>query len=239
MLKKQDKILVAGARGMVGSALIRCFQAEGYFNLLTPSQLELDYIDQSAVRLYLKAQRPDVVVVAAAKVGGIWANMTYPAEFIYNNLMIACNVIHESHRVGVPRLLYLGSTCIYPREAPQPIVEEALLTSPSEKTNEAYALANIAGIKLCQFYREQYGRRYIAAMPTNLYGLNDNYHPENSHVIPGLMGRFHQAKESGAEEVIIWGTGKARREFLYVDDLASACLHLLKVYDETSQINIG
>src|ERR1700733_2592153 len=239
MLEKKDKILIAGAYGMVGSALVRCFQMQGYSQLLTPSHQELDYTDQRAVRTFMQAMRPDVVVIAAAKVGGIWANMTYPAEFIYINLMIACNLIHESHNAEVSRLLYLGSSCIYPREAPQPIAEAALLTGPLEKTNEAYALAKIAGVKMCQNYREQYGRCYISAMPTNLYGPNDNYHPENSHVIPALIRRFHTAQLNSDPEVAIWGTGNAFREFLYVDDLARACLHLLKYYDEPLQINIG
>ena len=239
MLGKKDKILIAGARGMVGSALVECFRSEGCQELLTPSHAELDYTDQQAVRNYLAIHKPDVVVISAAKVGGIWANMTYPAEFIYTNLMIGTNLIHESHRVGIQRLLYLGSTCIYPREAPQPICEDALLTGPLEKTNEAYALAKIAGIKMCQFYRAQYGRSYISAMPTNLYGPNDNYHPENSHVIPGLLRRFHEAKMQAAPSVKIWGTGKACREFLYVDDLAKAVHHLLGHYDDPSPINIG
>lgn len=239
MLEKNDKILIAGGHGMVGSALIRALLKEGFSNLLTPAHQELDYTNQAAVDSYIKEKKPSVVVIAAAKVGGIWANMTYPAEFIYTNLMIACNLIHASHTHNITRLLYLGSSCIYPREAPQPIPEEALLTGCLEKTNEAYALAKIAGVKLCQFYREQYGRRYISAMPTNLYGPKDNYHPQNAHVIPALIRRFHEAKISRAPEVVIWGTGKALREFLFVDDLAAACLHLLKHYDESSHINIG
>lgn len=238
-INKQDKILIAGARGMVGSALTRCFLAHDYSHLLTPSRQELDYIDQQAVRAYLLRERPQVVVIAAAKVGGIWANMTYPAEFIYTNLMIACNLIHESHAVGVERLLYLGSSCIYPRHAPQPIPESALLTAPLEKTNEAYALAKISGIKMCQHYRAQYGRNYISAMPTNLYGPKDNYHPENAHVIPALIRRFHEAKIHSFLEVPVWGSGHALREFLYVDDLAKACLHLLQHYDSPDQINVG
>lgn len=239
MLTKKDKIFIAGARGMVGSALAACLYGEGYDNLLAPSHSELDCIDQLAVRNYLQAHKPQVVVIAAAKVGGIWANMTYPAEFIYENLMIGSNLIHESHQADIPRLLYLGSTCIYPREAPQPMAEEVLLTGPLEETNEAYALAKIACIKMCQFYRAQYGRSYISAMPTNLYGPGDNYHPENSHVIPGLLRRFHEAKSSGSQTVQIWGTGQARREFLYVEDLARALLHLLQHYDEPGHINVG
>lgn len=239
MLEKEHKILVAGARGMVGSALVRCFQAQGYTHLLTPSHQKLDYTDQLSVRNYLSINRPDIIVIAAAKVGGIWANMTYPAEFMYNNLMIAANLIHEAHKADISRLLFLGSSCIYPRESPQPIPEAALLTGPLEKTNEAYALAKIAGVKMCEYYRKQYGRSYISAMPTNLYGPKDNYHPENSHVIPGLIRRFHEAKCNRDKTVPIWGTGSALREFLYVDDLARACLHLLKHYDAPEQINIG
>jgi GDP-L-fucose synthase len=239
MLKKSDKILIAGAHGMVGSALVACLQAGGFHHLLTPPHAELDYTDQLSVRHFLEKHQPQIVIIAAAKVGGIWANMHYPAEFIYTNMMIGSNLIHESHRAGISRLLYLGSTCIYPRDAPQPIPEEALLTGPLEKTNEAYALAKIACIKMCQFYRAQYGRSYICAMPTNLYGPHDNYHPENSHVIPGMLRRVHEAKLNNAPSVPIWGTGHARREFLYVEDLASAVLHLLQSYDAQDPINIG
>jgi GDP-L-fucose synthase len=239
MLKKKDKVLIAGAHGMVGSALCRCFRSQSYCALLTPTRREVDYVNQESVRLYLQEHKPDVVIVAAAKVGGIWANISYPAEFIYMNLMIACNLIHESHLAGVSRLLYLGSSCIYPRLAPQPIPEEALLTAPLEKTNEAYALAKIAGVKMCEYYRAQYGRSYISAMPTNLYGPKDNYHPENAHVIPALIRRFHEAKLNSSPEVAIWGRGSALREFLYVEDLAKACLHLLQHYDEPMQINVG
>lgn len=235
----QDTIFIAGARGMVGSALTRCLKAQGYTHLLTPSRHELDLTDQGQVRKYFSVHKPHVIIIAAAKVGGIYANMSYPAEFLYDNLMIECNLIHEAHRQGVERLLFLGSTCIYPREAPQPIKEEALLTGPLEKTNEAYALAKIAGIKLCQFYRQQYGRSYISAMPTNLYGPGDSYHSENSHVIPALIRRFHEAKMDGLEEVEIWGTGKVYREFLYVEDLAEGCLFLLQQYDEPLPINLG
>jgi GDP-L-fucose synthase len=239
MLAQNDKILVAGARGMVGSALVSRLHALGFHALLTPSHIELDCTNQAAVRDYLKKHKPTVVVVTAAKVGGIWANMTQPAEFIYENMMIGSNLIHESHTANVPRLLYLGSTCIYPRETTQPITEEALLTGPLEKTNEAYALAKIACIKMCQFYRAQYGRSYISAMPTNLYGPGDNYHPTHSHVIPGLLRRFHEAKINGTNVVEIWGTGQAQREFLYVEDLACALVHLLQHYDEEGHINIG
>ncbi len=238
-LHPEQTILIAGAEGMVGSAMVRLLGRHGYTNLLTPPRAALDYTNQVAVREYLATHRPDVVVVAAAKVGGIYANMTYPAEFIYTNLMIASNLIHESYQMGVQRLLYLGSTCIYPREAPQPIPEEALLTGPLEKTNEAYALAKIAGIKLCEYYRRQYGCHYISAMPTNLYGPGDTYHSENAHVIPALIRRFHEAKLANLPEVSIWGTGKALREFLYVEDLAEACLFLLQHYDAPEQINVG
>lgn len=239
MLDKKDKILITGARGMVGSACVRHFSSQGYTQLLTPSRQELDCTDQQAVRQFLRQHRPDVMIIAAAKVGGIWANLNYPADFIYENLMIAGNLIHEAHMAGLTRLLYLGSSCIYPREAPQPIPEHALLTGPLEPTNEAYALAKITGIKLCQYYRKQYGRSYISAMPTNLYGPNDNYHLENAHVIPALIRRFHEAKIAQAPEVAIWGTGRVLREFLYVEDLASACLHLLQHYDGAEQINVG
>lgn len=238
-MHNKQKILITGARGMVGSALVRHLHLKGYRHVLTPSREELDCTDQINVRDYLEQHRPSCVIVAAAKVGGIYANMNYPAEFIYINLMIASNLIHESYRIGVEKLLYLGSTCIYPRDAAQPIIEEALLTGPLESTNEAYALAKIAGIKLCQHYRKQYGCRYISAMPTNLYGPGDNYHPEHSHVIPGLIRRFHEAKENKLEEVLIWGTGLAKREFLYVDDLAEASVFLLEHYDEESHLNIG
>lgn len=221
---------------MVGSAMTRLMSS---YQLLTPTRCELDFTDQLATKSYLEKHKPDAIVIAAAKVGGIYANMTYPAEFIYNNLMIAANLIHEAYRCGVERVLYLGSTCIYPREAPQPIPEEALLTGPLEKTNEAYALAKIAGIKLCEHYRTQYGCHYISAMPTNLYGPGDNYHPENAHVLPALIRRFHEAKEAADPQVTLWGTGKAQREFLYVEDLAEACLFLLQHYDEPEHINIG
>lgn len=239
MLNKNDKILIAGGKGMVGSALVRALSSEGYFNLLTPARTELDCTRQAAVERYMEEQQPNVVVIAAARVGGIWANMTYPAEFIYENLMISSNLIHAAYKQKVSRLLFLGSSCIYPREASQPIVEDALLSGYLEKTNEAYAIAKIAGIKLCQFYRKQYGLHYISAMPTNLYGPKDNYHTENGHVIPALIRRFHEAKMQNLNEVAIWGTGKARREFLYVDDLAEGCLHLLRHYNDESHVNIG
>lgn len=238
-MSPESLIFVAGAHGMVGSSLVRELKRQGYRNLLTPTRTELDLTDQAAVHAYLRCHRPDVVIISAAKVGGIHANQTYPADFLYDNLIIECNVIHGAHLADVPRLLFLGSTCIYPKLSPQPIPEEALLTSSLEPTNEAYALAKIAGVKLCATYQAQYGRDYIAAMPTNLYGPGDNYHPENSHVIPGLMRRFFEAKEAGASQVTMWGSGEVQREFLFVDDLARACLYLLKHYHEPLHINIG
>ncbi len=239
LLHPNQTIMVAGARGMVGSAIARELRASGYTQLLEPSHSELDLLDQSAVRAYLQTHCPDVIVIAAARVGGIYANMTYPAQFLYENLMIECNLIHQAHECHIDRILFLGSTCIYPKAATQPMSEAALLSGPLETTNEAYALAKISGIKLTQFYRQQYGHHYISAMPTNLYGRGDSYHPENSHVIPGLIRRFHEAKESNAAEVAIWGTGKPLREFLFVDDLAKGCLFLLQHYDEAEHINIG
>ena len=248
VLHPDMRIFVAGHRGMVGSAIVRRLRAGGFRNLILRSRAELDLTDQVAVRAFLEAERPDYVVLAAAKVGGIHANDTYPAEFIRENLAIELNVIDAAWRAGVERLLFLGSACIYPREAPQPMREEALLTGPLEPTNEPYAVAKIAGIKLCESYNRQYGTRYRCVMPTNLYGPNDNFHPENSHVIPGLMRRFHEAKESGAGLVTVWGTGRPRREFLHVDDLADACVHLMDVDDEVygrhtapmcSHVNVG
>ena len=239
MLVPDSKILITGARGMVGSALVRIFGENGYESLLTPSRSELDLLSQRDTAEYLAANKPDVVIIAAAKVGGIHANATYPADFIYENLAIASNLVHGSYQAGVPRLLFLGSSCIYPKLAPQPLTEESLLTSALEPSNEAYAIAKIAGLKLCEAYRKQHGMLYHSAMPTNLYGQGDNYHPENSHVIPGLIRRFHEAKESNADKVTIWGTGKPRREFLYVDELAEACHHLLRQESPPNLINIG
>jgi GDP-L-fucose synthase len=232
-------ILLTGGRGMVGSALTRALRKAGNQSTLSPARAELDLCNQAAVESYIGEARPDIIIIAAAKVGGIYANSTYPADFLYDNLAIAAHTIHAAHKAGVKRLLFLGSSCIYPKEAPQPIPEDSLLSGPLEQTNEPYAVAKIAGLKLCQAYREQYGVLYHSAMPTNLYGPVDNYHPENSHVIPGLIRRFHEAKESNAPEVQVWGTGKVLREFLHVDDLAAACLHVIGLEDPPDWINIG
>ena len=224
---------------MVGSALVRQAEQRGGYEILTASRTELDLLDQASVSEWLEDHEPDQVIIAAAKVGGIHANSTYPAEFIYENLAIATNLIEGSRQAGVGRVLFLGSSCIYPKMAPQPMPEDCLLTSPLEVTNEAYAVAKIAGLKMCQHYRAQYGLMYHSAMPTNLYGPGDNYHSENSHVIPAMIRRFHEAKESGAPEVTIWGTGTPRREFLHVDDLAEACFHLLGQDDPPDWVNLG
>jgi GDP-L-fucose synthase len=229
MMRKTDKIYVAGHNGMVGSAIVRALNLRGYKNLVFRTSKELDLRNQAAVENFL----------AAAKVGGIIANNTYRADFLYDNLMIVTNIVHAAYNNKVIKLLFLGSSCIYPKLAPQPIKEESLLTGPLEYTNEPYAIAKIAGIKLCESFREQYGVNYICVMPTNLYGVNDNYHPENSHVLPALIRRFHEAKISGLKEVIIWGSGKPQREFLFADDLADACLFLMDVYNEKEIINIG
>ncbi|TDP40890.1 GDP-L-fucose synthase [Zavarzinia compransoris] len=221
------RIYVAGHRGMVGGAILRKLQDRGADELITRSSRELDLKDQSAVGNFLQDVRPDIVILAAAKVGGILANNDYPAEFIYENLMIECNVIHQAHATGVQRLLQLGSSCIYPKLAPQPMTEEALLTGPLEPTNEPYAIAKIAGIKLCESYNRQYGRDYRSVMPTNLYGPGDNFHPEKSHVVPALIRRFHEAVRDGRREVVIWGTGTPRRELMYVDDMADASLFVM------------
>lgn len=231
-MEKQSRIFVAGANGLVGSALVRSLHAHGYTNLLTPSRDELDLTDQQAVANFFQSKKPDYVFLAAAKVGGIHANNSYPAEFIYGNLVIQTNVIHQAWLHGVKRLLFLGSSCIYPKLAPQPMKEEHLLTGPLEPTNEPYAIAKIAGIKLCESYNRQYSAQFIAVMPTNLYGPGDNFHPENSHVLPGLIRRFHEAKLQSASEVIVWGSGTPRRELLYVDDMAAGCLHLMEMADE-------
>ncbi|SHM63700.1 GDP-L-fucose synthase [Roseovarius litoreus] len=235
------KYYVAGHRGMVGGAILRRLKARAAqgeaLEIVTRTHAELDLTDQAAVRAFMQAERPDVVILAAAKVGGIHANNTYPAEFIHDNLMIECNVIHQAHAAGVKRLLQLGSSCIYPREAAQPMAEAALLTGPLEPTNEPYAIAKIAGIKLCESYNRQYGVDYRSVMPTNLYGPGDNFHPENSHVLPALMRRFHEAAQEGRDEVVIWGTGAPRREFLHVDDMAEASLFVLDLDQAIYQAN--
>lgn len=242
------KIYVAGHRGMVGSAILRALSAQGYTNLITRSREQLDLCDQQQVRAFFESERPDQVYLAAAKVGGIHANNTYPAEFIYENLMIEANIIHEAWRAGVKKLLFLGSSCIYPRLAEQPMREDALLSGKLEQTNEPYAIAKITGIKLCESYNRQYATDFRSVMPTNLYGPGDNYHAQNSHVIPALVRRFHEAKESSAPVVEIWGSGTPRREFLYVDDMAAASLHVMGLdkatYEATteptlSHINVG
>ncbi len=230
---------MAGHRGLVGSAIVRRLRAEGFKNLLLATRAELDLRDQSAVETWFALHRPEYVVHAAGKVGGILANATRPAEFLYDNLMVHCTVVHASYRTGVRRLLYLGSSCIYPRDADQPITETQLLRGPLEPTNEPYAIAKIAGIRLCEAYRTQYGCDFITAMPTNVYGPNDNFDPTTSHVLAGLMRRFHDAKVAGSDEVVVWGSGKPRREFLHVDDLADCCLFLLRHYDGAGHINVG
>lgn len=222
-----SKIYLAGHRGMVGGAILRKLEARGETNISTRTHTELDLTNQAAVRNFMQAERPDVVILAAAKVGGIHANTTFPADFIYENLMIEANVIHQAFEAGVTRLLQLGSSCIYPRAAPQPMQEDALLTGVLEPTNEPYAIAKIAGIKLCESYNRQHGVDYRSVMPTNLYGPGDNFHPENSHVLPALIRRFHEAVQEGRDEVVIWGTGAPRREFLHVDDMAAASLFVL------------
>lgn len=239
LIDRSARIFVAGHRGLVGSGIVRHLLAEGYDNLLTATRDQLDLRDQAAVNYWFRANRPEAVFLVAGTVGGIMANSTRPAEFLYDNMMIHATVVHAAHLYGVKRLLYLGSSCIYPRECPQPMREEYLLTAPLEPTNEAYALAKIAGIRLCQSYRTQYGCDFISAMPTNLYGPNDNFDLTSSHVFPALIRKFHDAKVSGQNEVVIWGSGTPRREFLHVDDLASACLYLMQHYNEPMHINIG
>ena len=233
------KLLILGSRGMVGSALVRAAEQSGYIGLLQPSSRDLDLTSQASTHAYLAKHRPDEVIVAAAMVGGIHANSTYPANFMYKNLMIATNAIEGSYQAGVQRLIFLGSTCIYPKFAVQPIKEESLLTSELESTNEAYAIAKISGLKMCEFYRRQYGVCYHSAMPTNLYGQVDNYHPQNSHVLPALIRRFHEAKRDGLPEVAIWGTGKPLREFLHADDAAAGILHLLQLESPPDWVNLG
>lgn len=239
MIDRHAPIFVTGHRGMVGSALLRRLTAAGFANIVTATRAELDLREQSAVDEWFDAHRPSYVIHAAGTVGGIQANATRPAEFLYDNLMIHATVLHAAYRTGVEKLLYLGSSCIYPRDCPQPIKEEYLLTGPLEKTNEAYAVAKIAGLKSCEAYREQYGCRFISAMPTNLYGPNDNFDLTSSHVVPALIRKFHEARISGATEVAVWGSGRPRREFLYVDDLADACLFLMDSYEGEGTINVG
>ena len=238
-MDKSSKIYVAGHRGMVGSALVRKLQAEGFKNIVTRTSAELDLTNQQAVTEFFAQEKPDYVILAAAKVGGILANNTYRGQFIYENMMIQNNVIHQSYVSGVKKLLFLGSSCIYPKMAPQPLKEDYLLTGTLEETNEPYAIAKIAGIKMCEAYRSQYGCNFISAMPTNLYGPNDNYDLEKSHVLPALIRKFHTAKVQQAPEVVIWGSGTPRREFLYVDDLADACFYLLQNYDGEQLVNVG
>lgn len=233
------KIYVAGHRGMVGSAIVRELQRKGYNNLLLRTHAQLDLCNQSAVNNFFAQERPEYVFLAAAKVGGIVANQTAPADFMYQNMMLEMNVIHAAWQNGCRKLLFLGSSCIYPRIAPQPMREDCLLTSALEPTNEAYALAKISGLRYCQYLNCQYGTHYISVMPTNLYGPNDNYHPEHSHVLPALIRRFHEAKTSGASEVVCWGDGTPLREFLYVDDLAELCLHLMNHYEGDETVNAG
>jgi GDP-L-fucose synthase len=247
-MSHQPKIYVAGHRGMVGSAIVRILQKQGHKNIVTRTHAQMDLADQLAVRIFFESEKPTQVYLAAAKVGGIHANNTYPAEFIYDNLMVQANVIHEAYKAGIQKILFLGSSCIYPKAVRQPMREDALLSGNLESTNEPYAVAKIAGIKLCESYNRQYGVDYRSVMPTNLYGPGDNYHPENSHVIPALIRRFHEAKTNHLTEVVIWGSGTPMREFLYVDDMAAACVYVMNldkgIYDQhtkpmLSHINIG
>jgi GDP-L-fucose synthase len=233
------KIYIAGHRGMVGSAILRNLEAKGYSNILTRTSQELDLLDQNLVFSFLQEEQPDYIFLAAAKVGGIHANNTYRADFIYQNLAIESNLIHGAHLAGVKRLCFLGSSCIYPRDCPQPIKEEYLLTGPLEQTNEPYAIAKIAGIKLCESYNQQYGHQFVAVMPTNLYGPNDNYDLANSHVLPALLRKAHEAKERGDADLVIWGTGTPKREFLYVDDMAAACVFLMENDINEGLFNVG
>jgi GDP-L-fucose synthase len=238
-MEKGAKIYIAGHRGMVGSAIYRKLEKEEYNNFITRTSKELDLRNQQQVADFFEQEKPDYVFLAAAKVGGILANNTYRAEFLYDNLQIQNNIIHHSYLNGVKKLMFLGSSCIYPKLAPQPLKEEYLLTGLLEHTNEPYAIAKIAGIKMCDAYRDQYGCNFISVMPTNLYGYNDNYHPQNSHVLPALIRRFHEAKEQNAPSVTIWGSGSPKREFLFADDLADACYYLMQNYDEPGLVNIG
>jgi len=234
-----DKIYVAGHRGMVGSALVRRLQALGFNNIITRNSRELDLRNQDAVAEFFETEQPEYVFLAAAKVGGIVANNTWRADFLYDNLMIESNVIHQAYKSGVKKLLFLGSSCIYPRLAPQPLKEEYLLSGSLEQTNEPYAIAKIAGLKLCEAYHDQYGCNFISAMPTNLYGPNDNYDLQSSHVLPALLRRFHEAREIESPEVVIWGTGSPLREFMHADDLADACVYLMKHYNDRKPVNVG
>ncbi len=238
-ISKTDKIFVTGHRGMVGSAIVRRLQSAGYSNVITRGRNELDLLDQRAVHQFLADERPAYIFIAAAKVGGIQANNLYRADFIYQNLMIEANLIQGAHQAGVQRLMFLGSSCIYPRDCPQPIKEDYLLTGPLEQTNEPYAIAKIAGIKLCESYNQQYGRQYVSVMPTNLYGPNDNYDLANSHVLPALLRKAYEAKQRGDSEYVVWGSGKPRREFLYVDDLADACVYLFEQGYDGPLVNVG
>lgn len=238
-MEKNSKIYVAGHRGLVGSAIVRNLEANGFTNIITRTHAELDLTNQADVRKFFEEERPEYVFLAAAKVGGIHANNTYPADFIYDNLMIQNNVIKAAHDFKVTKLLFLGSTCIYPKMAPQPIKEEYLLTGALEETNEAYAVAKIAGLEMCKFFKRQYGDNFISCMPTNLYGPNDNFDLKSSHVLPALIRKFHEAKVNGDKEVEVWGTGTPLREFIYVDDMADACVFLMENYDGEQHVNIG
>lgn len=238
-MEKTAKIYVAGHRGLVGSAIMRSLQRQGYENIIVRSHAEMDLRNQAEVNRFFDQEKPEYVLLAAAKVGGIWANSQAPADFCYDNLMISANVVHAAYEHKVKKLLFLGSSCIYPKMAPQPIKEEYLLTGALEPTNEGYALAKISGMQLCKFYRRQYGCDFISAMPTNLYGINDNFDLNNSHVLPAMIRKFHEAKMENKPEVVLWGTGKVLREFLYVDDLADALVHLLNHYSAESHVNIG
>ena len=235
----KSSIYVAGHRGLVGSNLVHVLKDRGFSKILTPARSELDLLDQQAVIRFFESERPEYAIICAAKVGGILYNNQYQADFLYENVLLAANVVHAAHQSGVKKLLFLGSSCIYPRQATQPIVEDSLLTGPLEPTNEGYALAKIVGLKLCEKYRQQYGRNFISAMPTNLYGPGDNFHPEHSHVIPGMMRRFHQAKLQNDRNVAIWGSGSPMREFLYITDLAEALYMLMEKYNESGTINVG
>ncbi len=238
-MEKNARVYVAGHGGMVGSAIWRELERQGFKNLIGKTRAELDLLNQAAVRAFFAEYRPEYIYLAAARVGGILANSQQPADFLYENLVLECNLIHEAHRCGVRKLLFLGSSCIYPRLAPQPLQETSLLSGPLEPTNEWYAIAKIAGIKLCQAYRRQHGCDFISAMPTNLYGLNDNYDLQTSHVLPALIRKFHEAKLTGASKVVCWGTGSPRREFLFADDLARACVFLMENYSQEPLINVG